>query len=226
MYVPIKESIMVMKLYIYDHCPFCVRARMIFGLRRIDVEQIVLQNDDEATPIGMIGVKQVPILQKTDGSYIGESLEIVRYIDEISNRGRLKEAIRPEIQAWLKRIDSYSSKLTQPRDVLIGLPEFSTQSAIDYFVRKKEQNIGSFQDNLQKTDEYLQQLHEDLDKLSDLIKTDNSLNQEISMEDIHVFPILRNLTIVKGVVLPSAVETYMQNMSRLSNVPLYTDKAV
>lgn len=217
---------MVMKLYIYDHCPFCVRARMIFGLRRIDVEQIVLQNDDEATPIGMIGVKQVPILQKTDGSYIGESLEIVRYIDEISNRGRLKEAIRPEIQAWLKRIDSYSSKLTQPRDVLIGLPEFSTQSAIDYFVRKKEQNIGSFQDNLQKTDEYLQQLHEDLDKLSDLIKTDNSLNQEISMEDIHVFPILRNLTIVKGVVLPSAVETYMQNMSRLSNVPLYTDKAV
>lgn len=217
---------MVMKLYIYDHCPFCVRARMIFGLRRIDVEQIVLQNDDEATPIGMIGVKQVPILQKTDGSYMGESLEIVRYIDEISNRGRLKEAIRPEIQAWLERIDSYSSKLTQPRDVLIGLPEFSTQSAIDYFVRKKEQNIGNFQDNLQRTDEYLQRLHKDLDELSDLIKTNDSLNQEISMEDIHVFPVLRNLTIVKGVAFPRNVESYIQNMSRVSNVPLYTGKAV
>ncbi|MGN6905595.1 glutaredoxin, partial [Neisseria sp. P0015.S010] len=24
-----------MKLYIYDHCPFCVRARMIFGLRDV-----------------------------------------------------------------------------------------------------------------------------------------------------------------------------------------------
>lgn len=217
---------MVMKLYIYDHCPFCVRARMIFGLRRIDVEQIVLQNDDEATPIGMIGVKQVPILQKTDGSYMGESLEIVRYIDEISNKGRLKEAIRPEIQAWLERIGSYSSKLTQPRDVLIGLPEFSTQSAIDYFVRKKEQNIGNFQDNLQRTDEYLQRLHKDLDELSDLIKTNDSLNQEISMEDIHVFPVLRNLTIVKGVAFPRNVESYIQNMSRVSNVPLYTGKAV
>lgn len=217
---------MVMKLYIYDHCPFCVRARMIFGLRRIDVEQIILQNDDEATPIGMIGVKQVPILQKTDGSYMGESLEIVRYIDEISNRGRLKEAIRPEIQAWLERIGSYSSKLTQPRDVLIGLPEFSTQSAIDYFVRKKEQNIGNFQDNLQRTDEYLQRLHKDLDELSDLIKTNDSLNQEISMEDIHVFPVLRNLTIVKGVAFPRNVESYIQNMSRVSNVPLYTGKAV
>ena len=53
-----------MKLYIYDHCPFCVRARMIFGLRDVAVEEIVLANDDEATPIGMIGSKQVPILQK------------------------------------------------------------------------------------------------------------------------------------------------------------------
>ena len=53
-----------MKLYIYDHCPFCVRARMIFGLRNVAVEEVVLANDDEATPIGMIGSKQVPILQK------------------------------------------------------------------------------------------------------------------------------------------------------------------
>lgn len=54
-----------MKLYIYDHCPFCVRARMIFGLRGVAVQQIFLQNDDEATPIRMIGAKQLPILEKT-----------------------------------------------------------------------------------------------------------------------------------------------------------------
>jgi len=76
-----------MKLYIYDHCPFCVRARMIFGLRDVAVEEGVLANDDEAMPIGMIGSKQVPILQKEDGSFMGESLDIVRYIDQ----GRLKE---------------------------------------------------------------------------------------------------------------------------------------
>ncbi|MDU1427151.1 MAG: glutaredoxin, partial [Klebsiella michiganensis] len=27
-----------MKLYIYDHCPFCLKARMIFGLKNIPVE--------------------------------------------------------------------------------------------------------------------------------------------------------------------------------------------
>ena len=29
-----------MKLYIYDHCPFCMRARMIFGLRNVSVEEL------------------------------------------------------------------------------------------------------------------------------------------------------------------------------------------
>jgi glutaredoxin 2 len=43
------------KLYIYDHCPFCVKARMIFGLKNIPVELNVLLNDDEATPTRMIG---------------------------------------------------------------------------------------------------------------------------------------------------------------------------
>ena len=66
-----------MKLYIYDHCPFCSRARMIFGLRQMAVEEIVLLNNDEATPIALIGAKQVPILQKADGSHMGESLDIV-----------------------------------------------------------------------------------------------------------------------------------------------------
>ena len=88
-----------MKLYIYDHCPFCVRARMIFGLRGVAVEEVILQNDDEETPIKMIGAKQVPILQKDDGSFMGESLDIVRHIDEMAGKGRLKEEVRPQVQA-------------------------------------------------------------------------------------------------------------------------------
>ncbi|APC11800.1 Glutaredoxin-2 [Providencia rettgeri] len=46
-----------MKLYVYDHCPFCVRARMIFGLKKLAVEQVFLLDDDKETPISMIGKK-------------------------------------------------------------------------------------------------------------------------------------------------------------------------
>ena len=55
-----------MKLYIYDHCPYCLKARMIFGLKNIPVELHVLLNDDAETPTRMVGQKQVPILQKDD----------------------------------------------------------------------------------------------------------------------------------------------------------------
>ena len=132
-----------MKLYIYDHCPFCVRARMIFGLRQIPVELIHLANDDEATPIGLIGAKQVPILQKADGSHMGESLDIVRYIDAQAGDSRLNETIRPSIQAWADQVGAYYNQLLFPRSIQLGLPEFATPSAVVYFILKKEASIGT-----------------------------------------------------------------------------------
>ena len=80
-----------MKLYIYDHCPFCVRARMIFGLRNLPVQLDYFLNDDDASPTALIGTKQVPILQKADDSYMAESLDIVRYIDTLSGSHRIDE---------------------------------------------------------------------------------------------------------------------------------------
>ena len=141
-----------MKLYIYDHCPFCVRARMAAGLFGADVEEVVMANDDEATPIGMIGAKQVPILQKEDGSFMGESLDIVRYLDRI---------------------------------------------------------------------------HEDLNDLDGLMhEISDGINGEIGMEDILVFPILRNLTVVRGIEWPQKVMGYLMTMSEKSGVPLYFDRAL
>jgi len=70
-----------MKLFVYDHCPFCVRARMIFGLKNISFELVMLASDDSETPTKMVGQKMLPILQKEDGSYMPESLDIVSYID-------------------------------------------------------------------------------------------------------------------------------------------------
>ena len=214
-----------MKLYIYDHCPFCVRARMIFGLRGAAVQQIFLQNDDEATPIRMIGAKQLPILEKDDGTFMGESLDIVRHIDETAGKGRLKEAVRPEIQAWLDKVGAYANKLIQPRDVLAGFPEFATPSAVAYFTERKQKLIGDFAENLEATGRYLAQLDADLTELETLIAAPVSA-EAVGMEDILLFPLLRNLTIVRGLVLPPKTAAYVEAVSAMSGVPLLTDKAV
>jgi len=86
-----------MKLYIYDHCPFCVKARMIFGLKNKPVELVVMLNDDEETPKRLIGQKMAPILQKQDGSAMPESMEIVHYVDQQDGEPLIIGALNPAI---------------------------------------------------------------------------------------------------------------------------------
>ena len=215
-----------MKLYIYDHCPFCVRARMIFGIQQIPVGLITLANDDEATPIRLIGAKQVPILQKLDGSYMGESLDIVRHINAQAKRP-ISETIRPSIQAWADKVGEYYNQLLFPRSIQLGLPEFATPAAVVYFILKKEASIGTgIAQMLDKTPELLAQIHSDLQTLASQIHSDTLNGSDLSMEDILIFPMLRNLTMVRGIQFPAVVQDYIANMAQRSQINTYFDRAL
>lgn len=217
-----------MKLYIYDHCPYCVRARMIAGLRGADVREVVLQNDDEDTPNRLIGAKQVPILEKPDGSHMGESLDIVRFIDEHAGKERLSETVRESVQQWADKVNEYYGRLLMPRDIKLGLPEFATEEAVAYFVAKKEKQIGSFEKNLNKTGEYLQKINADLNELAQWLPENAAYfnGVQAGMEDIMLFPMLRNLTMVRGIVWPQSLLDYVLNVSEQSGVDTYFDRAL
>lgn len=215
-----------MKLYVYDHCPYCVRAKMIFGLKNIPVEITVIANDDEDTPVSLVGKKVVPILVKEDGTAMPESLDIVRYVDANYGEKIISEIIRPEIEAWAAKLSKIYNHLLLPRFVKLGLAEFEKQSAIDYFVQKKTEFIGDFAENLAQSEQYIQAVQPLLTELADLIKSENALNGELSLEDIIVFPMLRNLTCVKGVEFPKTVLDYLTKMSASSKVELYLSRAI
>lgn len=68
------------KLYVYDHCPFCVRVRLAFGLKNIKHDLMFMANDDVATPTALIGKKIAPILSLGD-NHFPESLEIIAKVD-------------------------------------------------------------------------------------------------------------------------------------------------
>ena len=217
-----------MKLYIYDHCPFCVRARMIFGLRNLPVQLDYFLNDDDASPTALIGTKQVPILQKADGSYMAESLDIVRYIDTLSGSHHINETIRPEVQTWFDHFNNWGNLLITPRIPKLKLPEFATQNAIDYFIHKKQDSIDSFEQYLAKTAQYIAQAQTQLAQLSALLP-ENSIylnGKDLSMEDIIIFPLLRNLSMVKGLIFPPNLLSYIQNMAKQANVNVYFDQAI
>lgn len=212
-----------MKLFIYDHCPFCVKARMIFGLKKLPVRLVTLLSDDEATPIGMIGKKMAPILQKDDGSYLPESMDIVHYIDNLDGQPLLTGKTNSAIADWLQRIGGYSIKLLLPRFANADFEEFATDSARQYFTYKKQASNGDFFEHLANSADLIAELETDFQALSGLIVAPDAVNGALSEDDIHLFPLLRSLSIVAGVTLPENVEAYRNRMAQLSEIPLLLD---
>ena len=217
-----------MKLYLYDHCPFCVRVEMAAHYKKIPHEKVYLLNDDEANCLAMIGSKQVPILQLDDGQCIAESLDIARLIDQMNDD---VPALRPldmanTVTAHFDTVAMHTRCLLYPRNIMIGLPEFATQSARDYFQHKKEKTIArTFAQAMQETAEHqaaTQAMLAGLPALPAPAQHDNTLG----WDDIMIYPLLRNLTIVKGLQFPPAVIDYIESVADLTQTDTYFDRAV
>lgn len=215
-----------MKLYIYEHCPFCVKARMIFGLKNIPVELVVLLNDDEETPTRMVGQKVAPILQKDDSRYLPESMDIVHYVDNLDHKPLLTGARNPAIEEWLRKVNGYVNRLLLPRIAKAPFDEFSTPEARAYFTKKKEASIGSFEEHMAHSAGLIKNISDDLRNLDKLIQQPNAVNGELSEDDIHLFPLLRNLTLVAGVDFPTRVADYRDNMAKQTQVNLLSSVAI
>ncbi|HAU8266210.1 TPA: glutaredoxin 2 [Kluyvera intermedia] len=215
-----------MKLYIYDHCPFCVKARMIFGLKNIPVELNVLLNDDETTPTRMIGKKMAPILQKDDSRYLPESMDIVHYVDKLDGKPLLTGKQNPALDAWLRKVNSYVNRLLIPRFAKSAFDEFATPEARAYFVAKKEAAIGDFAEHMSHSSGLIKNISDDLRALDKLIVQPNAVNGELSDDDIHLFPLLRNLTIVAGINWPTRVADYRDNMAKQTQINVLSSMAI
>lgn len=215
-----------MKLYIYDHCPFCVKARMIFGLKNIPVELNVLLNDDEATPTRMIGQKMAPILQKDDSRYLPESMDIVHYVDKLDGKPLLTGKQNPALDAWLRKVNNYVNRLLIPRFAKSAFDEFATPEARAYFIAKKESAIGDFAEHMSHSSGLIKNISDDLRALDKLIVQPNAVNGELSDDDIHLFPLLRNLTIVAGINWPTRVADYRDNMAKQTQVNVLSSMAI
>ncbi len=219
-----------MKLYHYDHCPYCAKARMIFGLKDIDFKSEILLNDDEQTPVKMIGVKELPILQKKEDSFMGESLDIIKYVDTKFGGGSIISYSSPkqEIKDWLYSSRNFAYDLAMPRWVQMPLDEFKTQSAKDYFQNKKEKtNIGSFSDALKRTATLMEKAESELKYLENLMLENGRFYiEELHIDDFHIFATLRNLTTVKDLKWPNKLRAYLEKLAQSSKVNLFFDHAI
>ncbi|TCL90661.1 glutaredoxin 2 [Rhizobium sp. PP-WC-2G-219] len=213
-----------MTLYVYDHCPFCVKTRSILGLKRTSFEMVVMLNDDAATAERMVGRKVAPILEH-EGQFLPESMDIVAKIDALDGQSILTGPANPGVADWIKESSSNLYALAMPRWASSKLPEFATAEARAFFTQKKEAIIGPFSDRLAETEERIKTANFDLTRLDPRIQSADAVNGELSTNYIHLLAHLRALSIVQGVTYPHGVEAYRKRMSEKMDVPLHDDIA-
>ena len=209
-----------MRLYLWEHCSICFRVRMAAALKRLHLQETVLLDDDSQTMIKLVGKRVVPILVKDDGQPMLESMDMVAHIDAIGEP-ILVGRQRAVLAEWASATADKSAPLTWPRYQLLGLPEFSTISALDHYIVRKRQKLGDFVELRAKTREQIDALMPELETLDRLIESPTAVNGKLSLDDIRVLPLLRSAAVVKGLRFPQKVRDYFETMmNRIGYQPL------
>lgn len=211
-----------MKLYVYEHCPFCIRARMIFGLKKVPFELGVIMEGDAETPTRMVGKKVVPILQKEEGVYMPESMDIVHYVDQLDGAPVITGECNPVIDAWYKENTRAVFNLAIPRFTRADFKELATPAAREAYTQREIKAFGDLDTLMANSQTYIDTLVEALGKIEAYLQG----RHPVSITDFYLFPILNSLTIVKGFPYTEALRGYLDHISSACNVPLFTDKAL
>ena len=237
-------------VYVYDHCPFCVRVRFALGVKNIKHNVNFMANDDIPTPTALVGRKIAPIIQwSTDDVCMAESLDIIDLVDNDSRfgpTGSIKPASdRTDIKDWQKSVRDLLRVLQRPRYVATGLlPEFQQKDGRTAFIlnhqmppyekqewkenEPAEERLQIYADALAKDPaDHVEELNRKLVELDDIIFSEHHCSPGgLSYDDVDLFARLRSITIIKDVIWPSKLRKYMDNMSALGDVPLYDAMAL
>ena len=195
---------------------------MAFGLTHTPYIQNIIMEGDAQTPIKMAGKKSLPILQKLDGTYMNESGDIVKHIYAQSGLEYPKPTQHKKLAAWSEKAWRPVLNLTIPRDATADFAEISTPHAREAHTQRHVRVFGDFNLLLKNTAEYLRELQPLLEELDQLLLERESSLPKGSIEDVdyELYPLLRNLSIVKEVTFPKNVLQYMKNLENRSGVKL------
>ncbi|BAN98479.1 glutaredoxin, GrxB family [Plautia stali symbiont] len=86
-------------------------------------------------------------------------------------------------------------------------------------------SLGDFAELRKHAPGFIKNISDDLRQLDKLIVKPNAVNGELSEDDIHLFPLLRSLTLVSGIEWPSRVADYRDNMAKQTQVNLLSSIA-
>jgi len=175
-------------------------------------------------------------------------MDIIELIDSDERFGptnALKSGTsRTDLKAWQKSVQTLLRTLQRPRYVATGLlPEFQQADARLAFIKnhqlppydKPEWKEMETEEKVKLYSEMMcsdpmpmiEELNARLVQLDDILYSENYCTEGgISLDDIDLWARLRSITIIKGVVWPDKLRKYMDNLSKLGDIPLYDELAL
>ena len=209
-----------MKLLMFEHCSLCFRVRMVAALKGIHLAEHVVEDDDSAAMVDLVGRRVIPILVLDDGTPMLESWDMVDHLDRMGPP-ILTGPERPEIASIAEKLLEITPFLTMPRYPLLPLQEFRTVAARDHFLLRKREAYPDMVALRAKTRTYLSELTPILGDLATGIASPIALNGVLSKDDLRILPLLRSVAVVDGFQFPAPVQAYFDAMmSKLRYLPL------
>ena len=212
----------MLTLYHYEICPYCVRVRMMLEACGFEYQLKILHYDDKTTTQRLAHTNLTPILALPDGTHLKESMDIVNYLVEKSNFTLAEHSLPQQISDALQAVKGVRSRLFKPRFFSLNLEELKTDSAQAYFLTRWKMSREGITHELEQTPAYIAQLTPQLAIISEALASEHFVYGHWARADIELFPSLRSLTCVKGLVFPERLNTYVNHhlaQARLAPLP-------
>lgn len=211
-----------MKLYHYIHCPFCVRVRMALGFFELDYESVVLDYDDEETPLKLTGKKMLPIME-IDGEFMNESLDIIKALAQKSEKelhlDKLMSESYTQLSDYLDILGKDVHNLCMP--YWAWSKEFTPQ-AREYFINKKSAKRGPFNLLAQNKTVFLKGLELNLNQLSSKLLPFYE-SDKFTILDILLASHIWGMYIFPEYQFPPQIHIYLQKVKELTNFNYHED---
>jgi len=194
---------------------------MIFGIKKFPVELCVMSEADAQTPTRMVGKKIAPILEKEDGTFMAESMDIVHYVDELDDERILKSTGNAEIARWCETVTPTLFRLVIPRFTRAEFAEIRTPASREAYIQRERRAFGDLDKLILQTPGLLQDMNAWLVELEPLLAD----RKEVNESDFRLYPLLRSLTIVRDIQFGPDTRIYIDFMSALTGVNNLFDQA-
>jgi len=201
-----------MKLYIYEHCPFCARVRFVGRELGLAFEEVIVRYDDDATLINLVGKRAVPLLVKNDGQVMAESNDIIDYFFSLAGSTATSNALESTL-AWQSEGFPLLQRIGYPRWYTLNLGEFSHDESRKLWVARKQTQALNFDELMAQTPVIVNLVNEYVARAAVLLGLSDNESSLPLIDQAIIFSLLRGFYCEPTIEWPVAVKQWLITQS-------------